>query len=252
MKDYLTQAALTAPKAIHGQKVSESELRGCLNNLIEVGNWLDGLKKSIFYGKGEHLGEHVTCVNQSTLAVLLPSGTDLAQVEIFHGIIGAITETVELAEALMDSLENGKPLDVVNLSEECGDVLWYLACILRHSGKDFPDLQEQNIAKLRKRYPNGFLEYDALNRDLGQERTVLEATNGGKQQATAERASIHRRNGKHYLHGVTADHPKLAQGAEHVGYLFNSSSIVSIAYGGPDGDVVETRNTIYTIRSWDE
>lgn len=245
MKDYLTQAALTAPKAIHGQKVSESELRGCLNNLIEVGNWMDGLKKSLFYGKGEHLGEHVTCVNQSTLAVLLPSGTDLAQVEIFHGIIGAITETVELAEALMDSLENGKPLDVVNLSEECGDVLWYLACILRHSGKDFPDLQEQNIAKLRKRYPNGFMEYDALNRDLGQERTVLEATNG-KPTQTVRDAQLGSVRGMLRLSGVMPNQPsRPGPGVVTTDMEFLSTEVVQVV-----GRLVETQNTIYVVENW--
>ena len=35
-----------------------------------------------------------------------------------------------------------------------------------------------NIAKLKKRFPNGFTEVEALNRDLESERSALEGDDG--------------------------------------------------------------------------
>lgn len=182
MKDYLQQAAQTAPKTIVGTGPS-TLLIDCLKEIVRVGNDLDAIKKHMFYGKELQVPDQDELRWNNPLHDL-PSqlkgleGGGLVAVEIIHGIVGSITETVELAEALLHAIESGEPIDIVNLSEECGDVLWYLACILRHSGKDFPDLMEQNIAKLRKRYPNGFLAYDALHRDLGGERQVLEQAQG--------------------------------------------------------------------------
>lgn len=181
MKDYLVQAAQTAPKVVAGRRlVPEVDLLRALEETIATGNNLDILKKSLFYGKDLPYttdDSQVKCIDFA--AKLGTHLGELAQVEVLHGIIGIITESSELAEALVNAVHSGAPLDMVNLSEECGDVLWYMACILRHTNKSFHDLQVQNIAKLRKRYPNGFLAYDALNRDLGAERSVLEADEDG-------------------------------------------------------------------------
>jgi len=42
------------------------------------------------------------------------------------------------------------------LREEIGDILWYLAAIIRAEGWEFEDIMEENINKLRKRYPEKF------------------------------------------------------------------------------------------------
>jgi hypothetical protein len=44
-----------------------------------------------------------------------------------HAAIGICTEVGELQDALKKELIYGKPIDPVNVLEECGDVLWYLA-----------------------------------------------------------------------------------------------------------------------------
>jgi NTP pyrophosphatase (non-canonical NTP hydrolase) len=93
---------------------------------------------------------------------------------LLHGGIGISTESGEILDALKKHIYYGKPLDKVNIMEECGDVLWYVALILREVGYSFEEVAEINIKKLRARYGDKFSEYDAQNRDLKKERDILE------------------------------------------------------------------------------
>jgi NTP pyrophosphatase (non-canonical NTP hydrolase) len=91
-----------------------------------------------------------------------------------HMAIGAATETGELLDAYKKAFAYGKPIDKVNVAEEVGDTLWYLVNLIRMLELDPGDVMEMCVAKLRARYPEKFTEENALNRDLGRERTVLE------------------------------------------------------------------------------
>lgn len=100
---------------------------------------------------------------------------DRDMTRILHGAIGAVTESGELIDALKKSIYYGKPLDKVNLVEEVGDVMWYLALILRELDMTFEDAAQININKLRARFGEKFSEFDAQNRDLTKERSILES-----------------------------------------------------------------------------
>ena len=65
-------------------------------------------------------------------------------------------------------------LDAVNLKEEFGDTLWYLALGLRFLGIGFEETFAANIAKLQARFPDKFTEDAAMNRDPAAERAILE------------------------------------------------------------------------------
>lgn len=144
---------------------------------------------------------------------------------LLHASLGLITELGELTDIYKRNIFYGKEIDLVNVKEELGDIMWYLAIIYREfnyspSGvryitnqgaveliqdmlltainlnrldkkvcnhlKDqiinfgklhnftFEEILETNINKLKKRFPNKFTEYHALNRDLEAEREVLE------------------------------------------------------------------------------
>lgn len=93
---------------------------------------------------------------------------------ILHAVMGMVTEAGELMDAVKKYAIYGKPIDLVNLKEECGDTFWYQALLARAAGFTFEEAQTTNIEKLRARYPNKFTEHDALNRDLGAERKILE------------------------------------------------------------------------------
>lgn len=93
---------------------------------------------------------------------------------IDHAIKGLVTEAGELEDVLKKQFIYGKAIDRVNLVEEAGDILWYLALLLRTLESSFEEAMEKNVAKLKKRFPEGFSEERALNRDLVEERKVLE------------------------------------------------------------------------------
>ena len=86
------------------------------------------------------------------------------KVETLHGIIGVAGEAGELLDAAKKALFYGRPLDLENLQEEIGDVLWYLAAIIRSEGWTFEDLMQQNIDKLKIRYPEQFTTEAAFAR----------------------------------------------------------------------------------------
>lgn len=100
--------------------------------------------------------------------------SDQTTLRILHAAMGMVTEAAEIMDALKKHIIYGKPLDLVNLREETGDSFWYQALLARAAGFTFEDAKRINIEKLAKRYPEGFTEYHALNRDLGAERTILE------------------------------------------------------------------------------
>ena len=82
--------------------------------------------------------------------------TDKIKVETIHGIIGVAGEAGELLDALKKSMFYGHDLDLVNVKEELGDLLWYIAAIIRSEDWTFEDVMAENIAKLKIRYPEQF------------------------------------------------------------------------------------------------
>ncbi len=90
-----------------------------------------------------------------------------------HAIIGLVTESAELLDAVKKTKIYGKSLDTVNLVEEAGDCMWYLALLCDELHISFEDVWEKNIAKLRTRYPEKWEQAKALDRDLDAERAAL-------------------------------------------------------------------------------
>jgi NTP pyrophosphatase (non-canonical NTP hydrolase) len=99
--------------------------------------------------------------------------------QLLHAALGMMTEVGEFVDQLKKHLMYGKPVDFVNLGEELGDISWYMgraAEIIQHkTGKTWEDWLETNIQKLKTRYPEKFDENKAINRDLEQERKILES-----------------------------------------------------------------------------
>lgn len=83
---------------------------------------------------------------------------------LIHAAFGINTESGELTDTLKKTIIYGKELDVVNIKEECGDLLWYIALALSVLGYTLEDVMEENIEKLRIRYPEKFTESDAIER----------------------------------------------------------------------------------------
>lgn len=138
---YLTESAKTDAHGNYNfSEATKVRLINALRRYLTTMGELDAIKRDIFYVK-----------NTPDDAVDTPRGYT-------HGILGVATESQELCETWLDHLENGTELDAVNLREECGDVLWYLACILRECKSDFEQSMAGNIAKLKERFPDKFNE----------------------------------------------------------------------------------------------
>lgn len=94
--------------------------------------------------------------------------------KLVHYVLGVETEGAELADAVKKHVMYGKELDKVNLVEEVGDTLWYLARLLTLLDSSFEEAMSKNIMKLRARYGDKFTEWSAKNRNLEAERKILE------------------------------------------------------------------------------
>ena len=103
-----------------------------------------------------------------TLALL-----DTRLMDDMHMILGMQTEVAELADVFKRHIAYGKEIDLINVKEELGDALWYIANMCTLHGWDLRDIMDINIAKLQSRYPEKFTQDKALNRDLIEERRVL-------------------------------------------------------------------------------
>ena len=58
----------------------------------------------------------------------------------------------------------------VGIRENIGDTMWYMAMICNFFGWDFQEILEENIKKLRKRYPQGFF----TEKDAGRNGTMVD------------------------------------------------------------------------------
>lgn len=93
---------------------------------------------------------------------------------LIHGILGKITEALELAPILVDLLSDKGDIDIVNLVEELGDDAFYTALATLAGGIMGGEVVYRNVKKLAKRYKGGVFSVDeALNRNLIAEREAL-------------------------------------------------------------------------------
>ena len=74
-------------------------------------------------------------------------------------------ESGEVAENVKKSLFQGHPLETSALRDELGDVLWYFVFLCDTVGLTVEDVMEANVAKRRKRYPDGFSSERSIQRD---------------------------------------------------------------------------------------
>lgn len=71
--------------------------------------------------------------------------------------LGLAGEAGEVAEIFKKHFGHAVPLDLAALIEELGDLLWYAAAIATAYDVSLEHIAELNVAKLRRRYPAGFV-----------------------------------------------------------------------------------------------
>lgn len=179
--DYITKVVprLGDVCLLHGFLVSAG-------HMSILGSQVDLLKRAIFYGKELPEGVRVTLseavaqsrLNYDPVVVQEKFKSNIHLTRCLHAIIGIMTEVGELVDSFVHHVYGEKPLDWTNIVEEVGDLMWYVVIlfdILRMFGSTEPlTVLQLNIDKLRARYGERFNEFDALVRDLVNERSILE------------------------------------------------------------------------------
>ena len=78
--------------------------------------------------------------------------------------LGLAGEAGEFANLVKKLAAHGHDISPEILADELGDVLWYISEAASACGLNLGDLAQQNVDKLRKRYPEGFSEERSRNR----------------------------------------------------------------------------------------
>ena len=87
------------------------------------------------------------------------------EAHLMNGILGLIGEVGECADLIKKhTYQDGRDIRTA-LFDELGDVLWYIHEIASAEGWNLEDIAEYNVAKLRRRYPQGFDPERSLHRE---------------------------------------------------------------------------------------
>lgn len=77
------------------------------------------------------------------------------QANLLHMGVGAAGEAAELLDAIKKHTIYQKPLDIENIKEELGDLLFYMSNLMQSVGLSFEEILQHNIDKLSVRYSKG-------------------------------------------------------------------------------------------------
>lgn len=157
---------------------NKTTVHGAIKGFMISSGTLDLMKKRLAYDAQPDKmfradAQHSAIIQNFNNPIFLDKiaeSTELSQ--LFHYVIGMITETNELMVALAKGAITGT-LDKVNVGEELGDILYYNSAIAERLGIDMNDILKTNIKKLEIRYPIDFNNELANNRRLNEELEVL-------------------------------------------------------------------------------
>lgn len=77
------------------------------------------------------------------------------QASMLHMAVGISGESGELLDCIKKHTIYQKPLDVENVKEELGDLLFYMSNLMQSVGLTFEEILQHNIDKLSVRYSSG-------------------------------------------------------------------------------------------------
>ena len=84
---------------------------------------------------------------------------------LINGVMGLCGESGEAIDIVKKHLHQGHDLDNEKLIKELGDIAWYLAEVAYALNVKLDDVFQQNIEKLKARYPMGFDTERSINRE---------------------------------------------------------------------------------------
>ena len=108
----------------------------------------------------QNLEDLLTDFNKMALA-LAKDGEDILknltpeQANMWHMVTGIGGEAGEIVDCIKKHVIYQKPLDVENIKEELGDLLFYMSNLMQSVGLSFEEVLQHNIDKLSVRYASG-------------------------------------------------------------------------------------------------
>ena len=81
-----------------------------------------------------------------------------------HATWGLASEVGEVC-GILQKKHQGHEINHVALRKEAGDILWFVAELCDVFDWSMAAVAEENIAKLKRRYPNGFSADKSVNRE---------------------------------------------------------------------------------------
>lgn len=84
---------------------------------------------------------------------------------LINSVMGLCGESGEAIDIVKKWFAQGHELDRAALLEELGDIAWYLVEAAHALDTDLESVLISNIAKLKRRYPNGFSAQDSRARE---------------------------------------------------------------------------------------
>lgn len=84
--------------------------------------------------------------------------------KVYYPMLGLAGEVGELANKIKKKVRDDAHLDIVDITGEMGDVLWYLSAIATDLGIELDDVATHNIEKLAKRASENKLHGSGDNR----------------------------------------------------------------------------------------
>lgn len=93
-------------------------------------------------------------------------GFNISDVEIWAiwDVIGLAGEAGKVADHIKKGVFHQHGIDYPKLRKEIGDTLWYAAALCTTLGLNLSEIMQENIEKLKVRYPDGFNAEDSLRR----------------------------------------------------------------------------------------
>lgn len=76
-----------------------------------------------------------------------------ATARLDYAAIGLVTESAKVLDLVKKSKKGLKPLNKEKVTEELGDLLWYLNLALDELKLSFDDVMKANLGKIEKKYP---------------------------------------------------------------------------------------------------
>ena len=115
----------------------------------------------LFLNAGIRSANHASVAGQPlepSHAVVFPFLQQPQQLRLMNAILGLCGEAGELANKFKKMTFHGHDFDAVELSDDAGDCLWYIADICSALNIGLDQVSVNNIRKLKQRCPNGFSE----------------------------------------------------------------------------------------------